>query len=155
MSEQHHDDADESKHLTKHTEEDVKGPDGYVARHEDDKHHEQKPHKTVLYRDRFIEVTDEGVTIFLYYFPFGNSKFLPFHSIVAVNDAKADLNLNILAYKGWGMGLSNIWWAMRFGRLFHHLIDLVIDHGTHIRCGFSVESKTALDVIRQNIKKGH
>ncbi|KAJ2809038.1 hypothetical protein H4S07_003281 [Coemansia furcata] len=67
---------------------------------------------TALYEDKYLRVTKQGITVHRYYFPLMNDKFIPWDQIEYVKFAK-DLGVRWYALKGWGTGMSDIWWNCR------------------------------------------
>ena len=57
--------------------------------------------KEILYDDKDVTITNEGVKIKCYFFPFGNSKTIPFRKIKFVE-------MKNFAWKGkvWGMNIT-------------------------------------------------
>ena len=108
-----------------------------------------RPHHDWLYDDEYVQVTDTHVILKTYYFPFGTSKKIPFEKIERIYTDK-EYNLDLLGYKAWGMGMSDVWWAYAMPRTPHNYIIRVRDAWP--RCGFSVENHSAFsDVLA---KKG-
>ncbi|KAJ2688271.1 hypothetical protein IWW39_002315 [Coemansia spiralis] len=70
-----------------------------------------------LYEDQYLLVTNKGITIRRYYFPFLSDRFVPWDQIEYVKTAK-DLGVKWYEIKEWGSAWSNIWWncAWRFFR---------------------------------------
>jgi len=70
-----------------------------------------------------------------------------FEKILSVKTDK-ELGLGLLEMKGWGMGLSNIWFACNLSRRFDGLLNVVVHvQGDSIRKGFSIERAEALHVL--------
>ena len=69
---------------------------------------------SLLYEDKYVRITEEGITIRRYYFPTFQSKFVPWSAIKCFRLEP----VNFFKSKGWGMGLSNVWWALDLGRQF-------------------------------------
>lgn len=69
---------------------------------------------SLLYEDKYVRITEEGVTIRRYFFPTFQSTTVPWSAIKCFQLEP----VNFLKSKGWGMGLSNVWWAMDLGRQF-------------------------------------
>ncbi|KAJ2492606.1 hypothetical protein IWW37_001361 [Coemansia sp. RSA 2050] len=69
----------------------------------------------VLYEDNYLLVTNKGITIHRYYFPFLSDRFVPWDQIEYIKTAK-DLGVKWYQIKEWGTALSDIWWncAWRF-----------------------------------------
>jgi len=102
-----------------------------------------------LYEDKYVRIDTFGVQIKNYYFPTAQRKKILFNKIKGVFTAE-ELNLSLLDYKGWGMGLSNIWWAIGSRR---KLKNLVIECGSMFRAGFSVEDQTTvINLIKEHVK---
>ena len=62
---------------------------------------------SLLYEDKFVRLTEESVELKWYYFPFGTSKVIPWSDIESFQLEPVSL----MKSKGWGMGLSNVWYA--------------------------------------------
>jgi len=95
-----------------------------------------------LYRDNYVLITNEAITLHCYYFPVGTGKRIPFKNIKYVTTDEQE-ELSWLDYKTWGMGLTNIWWAWGTGRsaLFwdEKQVNLIIETGSWFRKGCTVE----------------
>ncbi|CAG8696611.1 9097_t:CDS:2 [Dentiscutata erythropus] len=102
-----------------------------------------------LYSDKFITVTSKNLIIKNYYFPFAGSLTIPLTEIDSVDNAE-DLNLWMLSMKEWGMGLSNIWFALDFTRSFlpKDKIGIVTVKNGWIRKGFSVKDVAGIDTLK-------
>jgi len=121
-------------------------------------HHETSNLRDPLYKDKYVQIFSDRVEIFKYFFPLATSKVILMNDISRV-DSDKELKLPALHYKGWGMGVTNIWWAMDYSRenirkVFNNdkgntcLIFEV--QGSSFRKGCSVENPSAaLAVLRQ------
>jgi len=70
----------------------------------------------VIYEDGhvLINTAQRVIVIHNYFFPTASDKVIPFDSVESVR-SDLELNLGIVAYKTWGMGLASIWWALNVG----------------------------------------
>eukprot|EP01119_Soliformovum_irregulare_P021819 TRINITY_DN733_c0_g1_i1.p1 TRINITY_DN733_c0_g1~~TRINITY_DN733_c0_g1_i1.p1 ORF type:complete len:130 (-),score=30.95 TRINITY_DN733_c0_g1_i1:171-560(-) len=100
--------------------------------------------RKVLYEDKWIRIGQDYIELKYYYFPIGTTKIIPLSLIKTFYNAQ-DAKLNWLGVKGWGMGLSNIWWS--WGRRtqlplipWDPTSQLIIEVEGHqyIRCGCTV-----------------
>jgi len=107
----------------------------------------------VLYEDKFISVTSNGVCIKWYWFPTAHSKVVPFaglHTIIS----KPEQVLSPLNSKTWGMGIGTVWWACDMSSLgVRHKKSMVLRNSSFFGHGFSCEDRErALAAIRQGVK---
>jgi hypothetical protein len=65
--------------------------------------------RQVLFKDSNCTVYKDSITIHLYYFPFGD-KHIDFSSIQHISTGEQE-GLSPIEMKGWGMGLSDVWWS--------------------------------------------
>eukprot|EP01111_Echinosteliopsis_oligospora_P006674 TRINITY_DN2097_c0_g1_i1.p1 TRINITY_DN2097_c0_g1~~TRINITY_DN2097_c0_g1_i1.p1 ORF type:complete len:108 (-),score=20.71 TRINITY_DN2097_c0_g1_i1:329-652(-) len=70
---------------------------------------------TLLYEDKFVKIYKDRFEISTYYLPFGTARTVMMCDIISAK-TNDELNLGILQMKGWGMGLSTIWWALDASR---------------------------------------
>jgi len=109
----------------------------------------------VLYKDDFVTLTSDILSIHNYYFPTASTKSIPLSSIVSYDDSET----SFFRMKGWGMGLSLCWWAMDLGRQFESSggggrnLQVTLE-GCSIRCGFSVRNKAAFEAAFKPILLG-
>lgn len=61
---------------------------------------------SVLYDKGNVQITDEGVLLRWYYFPFAQSKFVPFSEITGIERQTCGL----FNSKTWGMPFDGSWW---------------------------------------------
>eukprot|EP01124_Arcella_intermedia_P009985 TRINITY_DN16552_c0_g2_i9.p1 TRINITY_DN16552_c0_g2~~TRINITY_DN16552_c0_g2_i9.p1 ORF type:complete len:158 (-),score=45.82 TRINITY_DN16552_c0_g2_i9:319-792(-) len=119
----------------------------------DEKHH-KKP-KALLYKDEFVVLDEDGITIDMYFFP-GGSKRIHYHRLERVQTDK-EMGLTVFEYKGWGMGLSPIWWALDMARMLGPSIYtgiILTVHDDSIKKGFSVrDPTTVLRIIKQKMNE--
>ena len=105
----------------------------------------------VLYEDKFVKLTTESLILKWYFFPCGNQKNIPF------GDVEAFLRepISCLSSKGWGMGLSDVWYACDMPRQFQsdqrHFLSVKIV-GSTIRKGFSVENFAKFEAALAEVK---
>ena len=60
-----------------------------------------------------LQVMEDHLVIFTYFFPHGGAKTVNFRDITDVEDAT---NFSIFKKKTWGMSFSTIWWACDWTR---------------------------------------
>ena len=105
----------------------------------------------VLYEDRFVKVTTESLILKWYFFPSCGKKTIPFGDI----EAFLREPISVLASKGWGMGLSNVWYACDMPRQFqseqNHFLSVKVA-GSKIRKGFSVENFAKFEAALAEVK---
>ncbi len=80
--------------------------------------------KQPIISNEFVKCYSDHLVIHLYYFPYGN-KTIKYKNIRSCELLRMS-DLNILQTKGWGMGLSSIWWhcdLSRGGREYYILLD--------------------------------
>ena len=98
-------------------------------------------------KNDFFSLSNDTLTIFWYYFPFGSKTI----RLDEIEYFIADYgNLETLQYKSWGMALSSIWWAMgRRGLLGGNNSGnfIVKVKGSSIHKGFSMGANGA-DAIK-------
>lgn len=93
---------------------------------------------TGVYEDEFIKICETGITLHLYYFPYG-SKTILWKELKNVHFMSGKGN-----YRGWGMGLSSIWWACDMGRPFTNRDLIVLEvNGGWVKKGASVQNAAA------------
>jgi len=119
-------------------------------------HHLSAEEKQVFYEDRFVRVSDGGIRVFHYFFPTARSKFVTWEKLHGFHTDQ-ELGLGFGDYKGWGMGLSPIWWAigMEGGRPLAGLTagrpQLLLKTKSWVQIGCSVDDMDkCLAVIRKN-----
>eukprot|EP01103_Thecamoeba_quadrilineata_P011007 TRINITY_DN2530_c0_g1_i2.p1 TRINITY_DN2530_c0_g1~~TRINITY_DN2530_c0_g1_i2.p1 ORF type:complete len:117 (-),score=3.31 TRINITY_DN2530_c0_g1_i2:36-386(-) len=102
----------------------------------------------ILYDDPYVTINKScGVTIKWYYFPIAASKTIPWNHVLSVHRAE-QLNLSILDYKHWGMGLSSIWWACDMNR--NEVTSVVLYTNSIFQKGFSTRDPvTVTNIIRE------
>jgi hypothetical protein len=64
----------------------------------------------VLYRDENLEISESGITIFHYYFPFGKPKKIAWSEIKEFK--RQPLTVFVGKYRAWGMGFQLYWFNM-------------------------------------------
>ncbi|WZN66100.1 hypothetical protein HKI87_14g76630 [Chloropicon roscoffensis] len=107
---------------------------------------------SLLYEDQYVKITDEGVEIKWYYFPTAQSKFIAFSDVKCFRLEPK----NLFTSKGWGMGMSNVWWACDTIRQFSNeqrrFLSLTVgeESCSNPRKGFSCENlKKVQDIMRE------
>ena len=93
----------------------------------------------VLYEDQFVKLTTKNLILKWYFFPCGNQKTIPLENIESFFREP----VSMLSAKGWGMALSNVWYACDPQRQFvsdqSHFLSVGVKGGA-VRKGFSVEN---------------
>lgn len=104
----------------------------------------------ILYEDKFVKITDNDLTIFWYYFPFGNNKIISLKDIK--NIELEELTLLKGKYKLWGMNLNLIWFAMDFKRPKRHNF-ISIDTTKKIKPAFtSDKTEEIYNILKAKLK---
>lgn len=98
-----------------------------------------------VYSDKYISIYTSKIVLKLYYFPFG-SKTIHFDDVEWVQSASS-LGLGVLEMKGWGMGMSMIWWACHLSRGFSSRSSQFVIKlkNKSLKCGFAVENPHAFN----------
>jgi hypothetical protein len=108
---------------------------------------------TVLFEDEYACVTQTHLRIKRYHFPFMNAKEILIKDIVEV--VRGDqAGLGILDMKGWGMGVSPIWWACYLKRRVSELNNdvIVTIRDASIKCAFrSTDATRVVRMLRDKI----
>jgi hypothetical protein len=100
---------------------------------------------TLLYKDKSILITDEDITINCYYFPFGQSKVIPWDKIRTVHtEPLTALNGK---YRVWGMGVKPYWFNSDWRANKNSM--LVIDTGEFVKAAITPDN---FDQARQAIE---
>ena len=121
---------------------------------------------TTLYTDKFSTITEEGITVKSYYFPFALSKFIPFKDIHTIEPPPPSTSIFTKSKKSWGMGLDfNTWWACDMGREISRTRDDLLTVSVwgggvakrremqYLRVGFTCENSVRVrDIVNSRIK---
>jgi hypothetical protein len=119
--------------------------------------HEKEP--VVYYHDKFCKIDEKGVELYHYYLPIKGSTHIKWSSIEDVHTTE-ELDLDRIQVRGWGMGLSSIWWAVGLDYR-SQILGIVPDHNIVIRChhdpigkGFSTENDahTVVKIIKEHMQ---
>lgn len=102
----------------------------------------------VLYDDKYVRLTETHLIIKCYYFPLGTPKCIRYEDIEECVTDK-EYGVTMLGTKGWGMGLSSIWWAWG-GMVRNHPNLIVRVRGRWPCCGFSVENRAKVRTLLGN-----
>mmetsp|Transcript_2596 Transcript_2596/g.2901 ORF Transcript_2596/g.2901 Transcript_2596/m.2901 type:complete len:122 (+) Transcript_2596:33-398(+) len=98
----------------------------------------EKKKKEVLYKDKYITLTHNYLRIRNYYASPG-SKTIKLKNITYVKDVRG-MGLRYTDYHYWGMGTTNIWWALgpriKFSSCENALVKV---KGDKIKKGFTVQ----------------
>jgi len=115
---------------------------------------------SVLYEDGFCRLMDNQLTIYRAVERFGLSRTFNVQDIEWVATGH-DLQLGRWAYKGWGMGLSPILWAMDIRRsptLSMHIVSrkavVLKPRGAWLRTGFTCDDPHELFFALENLAAG-
>jgi len=114
--------------------------------------HRNHNDKIIFYRDEFVELAEDQVKIFYYYFP-GGTKHIKYENIQSVA-TDIELGLDFLCYKGWGMGLAPIWWALDASRVFGRHTNVVITcFNDGIQKGFATkDAPKVISIIKERME---
>uniref|UniRef100_A0A914P0S9 Uncharacterized protein n=1 Tax=Panagrolaimus davidi TaxID=227884 RepID=A0A914P0S9_9BILA len=101
--------------------------------------------RTVLYKDRFVELYTDELILKSYFFPIPANKCIKIKHIRHLYYKKQEFINDLFTTKDWGMTLTPVWWACDLRR---HIsigktkpgFNVVIDNGSSIKKGFSVEN---------------
>ena len=96
----------------------------------------------VLYKDKFVEIYSDHLSIKCFYFPFAGLKRVDIGPEVSFATDQ-DLGFTWKDRKTWGMALNNVWWALDWSREIpgrRRGIVLTVGQET-FRKGFSVEDE--------------
>uniref|UniRef100_A0AC34F262 Uncharacterized protein n=1 Tax=Panagrolaimus sp. ES5 TaxID=591445 RepID=A0AC34F262_9BILA len=110
--------------------------------------------RTVLYKDRFVELYTDELILKSYFFPIPANKCIKIKHIRHLYFKKQEFVNDLFTTKDWGMTLTPVWWACDLRRNFiigktTPRFNVVIDNGSSIKKGFSVEDVNAfLNAIR-------
>jgi len=95
-----------------------------------------------LYKDNYVELYRDELVVTWYYFPIPTSKSIKLSEIKKIYYKKQSTFGDIGTAKDWGMSLTPIWWACDMRRHWPkqtHRFNVVVDVGTRIRKGFTVQ----------------
>jgi len=98
---------------------------------------------TIPYSDKLISIDEEGITIRLFYFPFGSKK-VKFSDIEVVQ-----------AFKGgcprcWGSGDFRTWFGLDWGRMDRPMMFIIKQKNKWSRVGFTCEDSESVAQILQS-----
>jgi len=103
---------------------------------------------STIYRDNFIEVTDEEIVFHRYYFPFGGDRRVPWSQIANIQ-ARPPSFLGG-SWRLWGTGDFRTWFPEDLKRPSRDRIFIATLHDSHRRIGFTVEdSQTVTNILRE------
>uniref|UniRef100_A0AC35GNF2 Uncharacterized protein n=1 Tax=Panagrolaimus sp. PS1159 TaxID=55785 RepID=A0AC35GNF2_9BILA len=99
--------------------------------------------RTVLYKDKFVEVFTDEIVIKTYFFPIATAKHISINELRCIYYRKQQCWGDVCITKGWGMTFTPIWWACDMRRHIHYgknkqHFNVVLDSGTSIKQGFTV-----------------
>ncbi|WP_445169512.1 hypothetical protein ACTXG7_09410 [Mycolicibacterium sp. Dal123E01] len=105
-----------------------------------------------IYRDKFIVLDGDGVTILRYYFPMATPKRIAYSDIrrVLVED------MNWLTGKGrfWGAAIPNTWMPMDWGRMSKDKV-IVLDVGARVKpCVTPDDPDRVAALIKERVPAG-
>jgi hypothetical protein len=114
---------------------------------------EEEPRETILYEDKRCKLTNDELCVKTYYFPFARARKLPLGTILAYGTAE-QMGITKWGTKIWGMGLSDVWWALGpLNRHWHLDQSVVVRHnGKGCPVGFTpVDVQKFLSVMRHRM----
>lgn len=97
----------------------------------------------VLYREKSLLLTDEGITIFTYYFPLGQAKKIPWGKVKKVKMEKLGLFSGKL--RAWGMELKPYWF--NYGWRANKDTMFVIDSGGFFKAAITPDDVEAVKKV--------
>ena len=97
-----------------------------------------------LYKDKLIEVTDQGLLFHHYYFPFGD-KEVSFAQIEHVHTRPPGLSNG--SWRTWGTGNFRTWFPLDFQRPSRDLIFFASLRGSKRCIGFTAENSGSVKAI--------
>jgi hypothetical protein len=107
------------------------------------------PDQIIIYEDKYVRITDIEITLFWYYFPFGQNKIIKFSQIKAVK--LEELNIFFGKYRLWGMDLKFCFYpldAKRFQKSNYIMLEL----GGVIKPSFTSDSiETIYKILTEKI----
>lgn len=106
----------------------------------------------VLYEDKDVKITEKEVIIRCYFFPFGNSKHIPYHKIKSVD-------MKNFAWKGklWGMNVTEwgYWMPGDLNRWDYNKF-IAIETGSSVTpCFTCTNMDVAFRIIQEQLIKYH
>ena len=97
-----------------------------------------------IYRDKLIELTDEGVTFHRYYFPFGD-RSVSFSEMERIEVRPASITDG--SWRLWGTGDFRTWFPLDASRPARDRIFTVILRNARRRIGFTVEHPAEVEGV--------
>jgi hypothetical protein len=102
---------------------------------------------STIYKDKLIEVTDEGITFHRYYFPFGD-RSIPFAQIERVEVGSPSVIDG--SWRLWGTGDFRTWFPLDGERPKRDRIFVATVRDSSRRIGFTVEDAPQVErVLRE------
>lgn len=96
-----------------------------------------------LYKDKYCKIKKGRMKVYWYYFPTTKTKTVNVTDIQGVWFKEQEFCKDFFATKDWGMSINPVWWACdlkRHWRKSSGLFNVVLDVGSSIKVGFSVEN---------------
>jgi hypothetical protein len=93
-----------------------------------------------LYREKSLLITDEGITIFKYYFPLGQPKTIPWSNIKNIKLERLTLLTGKL--RTWGMELKPYWFHLSWRANKDYMF--VIDSGAFFKAAITPDNVEAV-----------
>jgi hypothetical protein len=107
---------------------------------------------TIIYEDKYVRITDKDLTLFWYYFPFGQNKTIKFSEIKEVK--MEELKALYGKYRLWGMDLNCHWYPLDNFR-FRKTHYVKIDTGSQIKPCFTPDNINEIfHILEQKTNKG-
>jgi len=110
----------------------------------------------ILYEDDYVKVDeDRGVFIKNYFFPTFTNKHISWKSIKSFEWWHGKHSaIQGLDYKGWGMALTDTWWALDIKRVKTDHECVIINTGKKWQKGFTCrDPRTLLKVLRDHERR--
>lgn len=96
-----------------------------------------------LYREKSLLITDEGITIFKYYFPLGQPKQISWSEVKSIKLERLTLFTGKL--RAWGMELKPYWF--NFGWRADKDFMFVIDSGSFFKAAITPDNVDAVKKV--------
>jgi hypothetical protein len=103
------------------------------------------PGPGVIYEDRLVSITGDGITFFHYYFPILSSRRVDFADIDYITVNRATLRTG--SWRIWGSGNLRTWFPLDASRPSRDLIFCAIVRGRGMNVGFTVEDSARVQEI--------
>jgi len=99
---------------------------------------------STVYKDKLVEVTDEGILFHSYYFPFGD-RYVAFSQVNCIEARQPSLFTG--RWRFWGTGNFRTWFPLDSCRPTRDRIFVATIRGAWRRIGFTVEDSSRFAAI--------